>query len=194
MITKKFTIKEAYKDGWNNTKKHWKIALPTVLILMLIDSVLSSNDSMILSVVSLVFAIWTGYNMTKMFLNMHDGKQVEILDIFEHKGNTPKRVLQYFLTTLISVAAVFSGLILFIIPGLYLMCKYLPAIYNIVDKDIKALTAFKEAGKMTSGHMLQIFCMLVISIFVTAITFGLGAIPATFANIYMYRKLSHTTA
>jgi hypothetical protein len=97
------------------------------------------------------------------------------------------------LANLLCGIIVFIGFILFIIPGIYCLCKLAFVRYLVVDEKMDALKAIQESWNMTNGHALTIFLMglLAIPIFIAGLLlFLVGAIfsgmwvEAAFASLY----------
>ena len=84
---------------------------------------------------------------------------------------------------------VFVGILLFIIPGIYLALKYLPFMYCIVDRDCSIADSFRTAGEISTGNKMQLFLMGIIGMGIGILGFLLlciGIIPATAVNNLMY--------
>ncbi len=214
-MTKKFTIKEAFFDGFDKMKKYWFIVLGagalTVAVSMLFEivnnvltggkysepSILAVLLSLVVSLASAAFSILTSYNMMKMLFKMHDGTAAKVMDVFHYNKKDLKKIGYWFLASLLYGAVVFLGLICLIIPGIYLAIRYGFALYLMIDKDMGIKESFHESAKMTKGQIWHIIGFGIASFF--AIVLGLlllvvGLIPAyiivMFANIYVYRKLA----
>jgi uncharacterized membrane protein len=90
-----------------------------------------------------------------------------------------------------------GGLILLIVPGIYLGLKYQFFSYLIVDKELGVLDSLKESSQITQGVKWQLFgfSLALIGINILgALAFGIGllvTIPLTVvAHVFVYRKLS----
>jgi len=91
------------------------------------------------------------------------------------------------------------GLILFIIPGIYIALKYFFVYYLIIDKDLSIKEAFKLSGEMTKGikiKLLGLSITMAIVTFLGLLVFIIGVIPAsiicTLAIAYTYEDLANT--
>lgn len=94
---------------------------------------------------------------------------------------------------------VMFGLILFIIPGIYLAIKYSLVTYFIIDKDINIKEAFKMSAEATKGTKLRILGLFITTgllTFAGLLCFLVGVIPASIiaglALTYTYEELSKT--
>ena len=94
------------------------------------------------------------------------------------------------------------GLILFVIPGIYLAIKYMFALVILIDEEtISATDALKKSSDITLGVKWSLFGFLLLLILINLIgiaLLGIGllvTIPiSTFATVYIFRRLSHETA
>jgi uncharacterized membrane protein len=99
-------------------------------------------------------------------------------------------------TILISLAVVL-GLVALIIPGIYLMLRYMFAQVFIIDKNQGVLESMKNSAKITDGVKWQLLLFNLISLGVIvlgALAFGIGllvAVPMVYlAMIHVYRQLA----
>ncbi|HEY94982.1 MAG TPA: hypothetical protein G4O15_08605 [Dehalococcoidia bacterium] len=129
------------------------------------------------------------YGVSFAFLKAARGEKPEVKDLSKVLENYWNIILANLLCGII----VFIGFVLFIIPGIYLLCKLAFVRYLVVDEKMDALKAIQESWNMTNGHALTIFLMglLAIPIFIAGILlFGIGIIfsamwvEAAFASIY----------
>ena len=129
------------------------------------------------------------YGVSFAYLKAARGEKPEVKDLAKILENYWNIVI----VTILCGIIVFIGFILFIIPGIYFLCKLAFVRYLVVDEKMDALTAIQESWNMTNGHAITIFLMglLAIPIFVAGILlFGIGVIfsamwvEAAFASIY----------
>jgi hypothetical protein len=129
------------------------------------------------------------YGVSFTFLKAARGEKPEIKDLAKVLENYWNIILANLLCGII----IGIGFFLFIIPGIYLLCKLAFVRYLVVDEKMDALKAIQESWNMTNGHALTIFLMgiLAIPIFIAGILlFGIGVIfslmwvEAAFASLY----------
>ena len=83
--------------------------------------------------------------------------------------------------------AITLGLILFIIPGIYLAVKLQFALYYAIDKNISVIEAFKRSYAATTGNFWRI---LIVDVIAAVLMQLIIAIPISYLmGVYMYRKL-----
>jgi len=78
---------------------------------------------------------------------------LDMADMFAAFKNYWQAVLASFLVGLI----VSVGIMLLIVPGIYLACKLAFTPYLVVDRKMGAIDAMKESWRMTSGHGWTVF-------------------------------------
>jgi uncharacterized membrane protein len=129
------------------------------------------------------------YGVSFAYLKGARGEKPEVKDLAKVLEN----YLNIILANLLCGIIVFIGFVLFIIPGIYFLCKLAFVRYLVVDEKMDAVKAIQESWNMTNGHALTIFLMglLAIPIFIAGILlFGIGVIfsamwvEAAFASLY----------
>jgi len=139
------------------------------------------------------------YGVSFAYLKAARGEKPEVKDLAKVLENYWNIILANLLCGII----VFVGFVLFIIPGIYFLCKLAFVRYLVVDEKMDALKAIQESWNMTNGHALTIFLMgiLAIPIFIAGILlFGIGVIfstmwvEAAFASLYHAASSSRKSA
>jgi len=204
---KKFSKEEAIRFGWSRMKNNLGFFIVYLIILFLVELFFSGfaeifKDSLpslafvfnvgswIVSIISTIFTV-------KIGLKLYDNERIESYGFLSFSGALFFRFLLGYVLYMILVAV---GLILLIVPGVYLAMKYWFVPYLIVDKGMEPIEAFKESGKMTDGSKWNLFLFLIllgIIVILGFLAFIVGifvAIPvAMVATAYVYKKLSLDT-
>ncbi len=199
-----FSKNEAVKTGWSLMKTNLGIAVILYAIylgvLMAISLLQAGVEHMLgkgllsynIMIVSYLLSFLLIVGMIKIFLNLYDGKKVEIIELFTNFDQYFNYLACYLLVALI----VLGGLILFIVPGIIWALKYQFATYLVIDKKMKPLEAIKKSARLTYGHKMNLFLFVFVALGITIIGFlccCVGLIPAGivvfFAYIHIYRKL-----
>ena len=162
-----FSIKEVVNNAFELTKKHFWILAGASFISIAISLIFGyvvdfvnpidpitqkvnfSIISFILILISLAIGIALSYNITKMNLSAVSGGMPKLKDVLNKIDI--KNISIWFLIYLIYVFIVFIGLILFIIPGIYLMLRYMFVFYLVIDKNLSIKESFARSTKMTVG-------------------------------------------
>lgn len=207
---KKFTIENALRFGWMQTKQNWATVALMYIIAMAVSVVFSGLIAVtmrggdagtivsgLIQLISYVVSFWISYNIYKMLLKLVDGKKVKVLDVFHFENETTRKVLNYFLANVAYGLVVLVGLVLLVVPGIYFAVKYLFVPYLVLDKEMSVSEAFKKSSDITMGqkwglvlYSLASFAVIVLGL----IALVVGVIPAamvvTFGMLYIYRKLA----
>lgn len=147
--------------------------------------------------VSLIFAalnIVLELGVLNLVLHLVDGKKADIKDLYTYP-NLLMKVLKTFAGSILLGIAVVVGLILLVIPGIYIAIRSQFFMYYIVDKDAGVMDALKMSWNLTKGGMVNLFLfdllMIVVNL-VGALLFGLGllvTVPLTcVAGTLLYRR------
>lgn len=145
------SIKEIIKESWTKTKaNYWFIFVFLAIGIGL--TILTSKyfiPYMIVAfafnimVISLSIAVARGHKATTSYLTS--------------PFQTYKITLNYVLSSILTMLAILVGLILLIIPGLYLSVKLSMVKYIAVDKEnLRVMEILKESMKITDGNFWKI--------------------------------------
>jgi len=170
-----FTIGDIFSEGWERTKGAkgtfvlaWVLYMVVAMIINLVttfvfpdaelliqegDVVTGMVWSMIPSVISipLLYPIMAG--LTLLGIHRSVDADIEATSVFSHYDKiipiSIAAILMYFLTVL--------GLVLLIIPGIYLMIAYMMSMALIIDKGLGVWEAMEASRKAISKHWFKIF-------------------------------------
>jgi uncharacterized membrane protein len=205
---------DCYGIGWRQMKKYF-LELLLIMILSFLLSIpslgLHIHDlgkllSGILSI-DLIFLEFEGYGLyvivAILFIFLIEGpveygvayaslraarnEKVETKNIFAAFNNYKNAVLAYLLATFIIVI----GIILLVIPGIVFICKLVFVPYLIVDKKMDVVPAVKESWRVTAGHGITIFLMIVIAFFLSILGLALAGIGLIFAVMWIELTFAH---
>src|SRR5258706_1721108 len=205
-----FSKSEAFRFGWETTKKNFwfiaaLVAIPIVIseCISFISQPLVKADNgyfklagFLLTIAGYFVSYSIGFGSTAIFLKLADKKKTEIKELFSYFDL--KLICRFFVVSLIYGLLVIIGLLLFIVPGLYFATKYCFVSYIFVDKrgEIGIIDAFKESARLTERVKMQIFMLMllqgliIIAGLLALLVGALVAIPVvTLAYVYVYRKL-----
>ena len=119
-------------------------------------------------------------------LKLARGNSARLLDIFGGFRCFLKAWSTFILILLIS----FSGMILFLIPGIIWLLKYGLGLYVVMDKGFASHKAIAFSGKITTGYKIKLFMLLfpgsvVMFILTWPFAFGLRNIGTSTGHFYM---------
>ena len=196
-----FSKKQAFGMGWERFKER-----PWFLVgLFLITSVVSiisgaiversgttGTAQIVLSSIDFVIQTFIGMGITLVLLRAYDGVETDYGDLFE-----PVRLFwKYLSMTILVLAVVFVGLLLFVIPGIIAGIALSFAPYLVIDKGLGPVDAIKRSVSLTEGHRwnLFIFALLLVALNLLGLAaLGVGlfvTIPiSALAVVHVYRWL-----
>ena len=203
MQEKKFSIEEALRFGWENTKSHFgffAILLVVVFIISAMFSVIENITmremqlvSLAARLVSAVVSLILGMGLVRISLKFVDGQPAEFSDLFSGMQN----FISYAAASILYGLMVFCGFILLIIPGIILLIQFQFATYSIVDEQTRPIEALKRSAQLTKGTKLNLllFGLVILLLnFAGLLAFIIGlfvSIPVSMlATAYVYRQLS----
>jgi uncharacterized membrane protein len=151
----------------------------------------------LIAIIRQVVDLFLGLGLARIGLNIVSEKPVDISMLF----GEGRKLGSAILATIIYALVVFVGLLLLVVPGIYLALRLGQYKNAIVDKDLGAIDALKYSAKITQGNVLNLFgfgivCFLIIIAGALALVVGLiVAIPVTFlASLLAYRWLQYGRA
>ena len=154
------------------------------------NSLLASLLSLVFLIVFLILQIGS-YNL---MLRVVDGKAATVKDLYTYPDMAMK-ILRNIAAGILVGLAVVGGLILFIIPGIYIGIRLMFYTYYIVDKDAGVIDSIKMSWNLTGNGVINLFLLSLLFLFINfigALLLGIGlavTIPLTFlATALLYRK------
>jgi len=189
------SITEIYKESWSVLTNRFSEFLP-ILGLMIVSGVLNvvgdKNSNPFLGLASGLLQIAIGYVVMWGTMQVVRNKKADLISKFQDFSGMWK----YFIVSLVVGLLSGLGLILLIVPGIYLLLKYGFAGLVNIDKGTGIGASMEEASKLTSGRMGSILLFMLATIginIVGGLLFGLGlvvTIPLTqLSVVVLYERL-----
>lgn len=163
MTTVTFSIKTLLSTAWKLFTKHWVVLIGAMVISVIfnnIPNIILGNDSQIASLLSYLVSIFFMAGMLRIMLTAVDGKTPE----FSHLFSEGKSFLRLLGTAILVNIAVIVGLILLVIPGIYVGIRLFFALTLVVDKGLGPIAALQESWRMTEGnvfHLLKLWLVFI---------------------------------
>jgi Membrane domain of glycerophosphoryl diester phosphodiesterase len=155
------------------------VASASVLIFVILSSLF-----LLAYLLALVY-IWCA--PTKLLLYFYDNGPVKIHFADFFKMFSISKLFKLIGVFLLYAIIVTFGLVLFIIPGIYLAIKLQFALFYMIDKNISVREAFKRSYAATTGNFWRILAVDVIAAVLMQLII---TIPISYLmGMYMYRKL-----
>lgn len=110
-----------------------------------------------------VMGIFVWFLPAKLLLRFYDnGPEPFSLDLFFSQFNV-HTLLKLLCVSILYYVAIGAGLILLIIPGIYLAIKFIFAFLTLVDTDCGIIEAFKRSYTITTGNFVRILGLIIIA-------------------------------
>lgn len=206
-----FSVGEAFRFGWDTFKRHLGLSIGVVVAgivpLMLLNALASASEersrflSVVFGLVAAIVRVLWGFVLLRLGLALFDGRSLA--------GRTTRELLPdgqtfvtYLVVSILYSLLVAAGLIVFVIPGLYLAVRYGFCEFFVADGRAAGVgDAFRKSSDITRGERWRLFglelALLVLNV-LGAMFFGFGlllTIPLSiFAMVMVYRRLAARTA
>jgi hypothetical protein len=188
---KKVHIRESLKNGWALFMKRPWYLLGLALAVTVLFGVSSTNNIM---ASALSYILYGGY--LSVLLKHYANEPIVFDDIFSLDG----RWVSFAFLGLIKTVLIMFGFMCFIIPGVYLIVRWMFAELYVIDKGMRPLEALKASSVLTAGYKwkLTLFLLVAASLSVFGLLFLIiGAVVAfvvvEFAAIDIYKNLQKET-
>ncbi len=199
-INEGFSKKEAIDYGFKLAKENLFFFVTLFIIVLLISAARLVLEASTVHIPFMAFIVWLlqvamdlviGIGFIQITLKFLDKKKPKYEDLFYYKP-----ILNYFLTSFLTGLIVIGGLILLIIPGIYLAIRLKYAVYLVVDKNLGPIEAIKAGWKITHGNVWNLFFFGILLFLINvlgALCLLLGlfvTVPLSMlATTFVYRKL-----
>ncbi|TSC52288.1 MAG: hypothetical protein LiPW41_499 [Parcubacteria group bacterium LiPW_41] len=194
METKNVEIKKAFSFGWQSAKKDFLYFVYVAAIAMVISGILGKlgEKNFIFAIVGWVIGFITTCGIARITVDYVRGTKRELETLFTE--------WQYFWRVvgacIFMGILIIIGLVLLVVPGIYLIFRFQFVTLFIVDKNMKIREAMKASTEMTKGIKWQLFRFALVSIGVAllgVLALGVGifiAVPIIWlAQAYIYNSL-----
>jgi uncharacterized membrane protein len=194
------SIDKLFKDAWNIFKDKWQFVIGLGVLLFIVQWIVGGvqtvfEDSalfLLVMVATMIVNLVIQMGFMKIYIKLADKKDAQISDLWSF---TPSQVWNYLLGSLLYGIVVVLGLILLVIPGIYLMLKYMFTPYILVTKKVGPMKAMEMSAKMTDGQKFSIFGLAVAAVVINllgALALGIGLI-ITIPVTYLSYALAYNT-
>lgn len=133
---------------------------------------------------SALTVFWAG--LTRIAFDLLDHGKSSV----RHLWAGDKKIISYIGATIVLTFGTIAGLILGIIPGIYLFICGMFYGQCVIDRNMSAIASIKASFTLTHGHRWQIVCWILLGIILGKF-FGMWITPVlVVANVILYRTLS----
>ena len=197
-------VGSSYGNGWRQLWKHFLmlfiigfvvflISLPKDIVRRVAQEI-GGIAGAVLFILSLPYSfLLLGplvYGSSFVYLKAARDEPPDFKDVFAGFKDYWNVVLASLLVTVI----VFSGILLFVVPGIIFWSKLAFTPYLVVDRRMRATDAIRESWRMTTGHAGKVFLIALLAVpigLAGLICFGVGIIISimwislAFASLYL---------
>ncbi|WP_462362168.1 hypothetical protein [Parabacteroides johnsonii] len=198
----KFMISEVFGTSWKHTKSQiWVLVglfigfsiLSMIVTLFGMPAQGSIVGRVIVQIVSLLISCIFMLGYVKNIFQALDGEEPQ----FSAYGQQSRKIITYLIANILFSIAVCIGMVLLIIPGIYLYLRLQFFTAFIVEEDCGIIKSLQKSWNMTQGQTLPLFLLLLTMIgtaIVGCILFFVGffvAVPLIYMmQCYTFRKLN----
>lgn len=113
---------------------------------------MEQQGSALSQVLNQLLSVFLSIGLTRIGLNLVSGKPISVGMLF----GGGRKFLPMLGAYIIFMAAFVVGLVLLIVPGIYIATRYGQFFYAIVDRDLGIIDAFKYSSSLTTNNRLNI--------------------------------------
>jgi hypothetical protein len=191
--------------AWDTYKAHWRHLLPIAfvvyvlisLLILLLGSLLGWFGALLGSLVSIAGIFWLQGALVLAIDDVRDGRAD--LSISETLDRVSPRLGTLALAGLLAGIAIGLGLLLLIVPGLYLLTIWLVIIPAIMLEGCGVSESFGRSQELVRGYGWSVFGVIVLTVLIfigVAIVFGVldGVLDSRWASFALNIVLQTLTA
>ena len=210
----KISINKSWAQSWRIFKKNWlaliyALAVPLAIGLIInsifkVDEISKKPITLaifcslaVYYIIKYIIDTWLMIGRIKINIDSVDHKKPKFKDLFNPQGVYSR----FLMTSILFDLCLLGGLILLVIPGIYIALTYYFAPTLVLDKNMKIGEAFTKAKAMTKGKKMQILWFLIVDAFYGILGFialGIGVVitgtVSQLAIFHLYRQLSGEVA
>lgn len=197
-----FSTSEALRFGWDTFKRNIGLsvglAAASLGAMLIVNGLAQATERYSLlalgfSLSSQLVQAFTAFVWLRFGLAIHDGHEVRAREIVPSGATVLNYIAVWFLYALL----VSAGLILLVIPGIYLAVRYGLVGFLVADRRTDVLGAFRESSELTRGMRWRLFAFGLVVFLMNlagAAFFGVGLLVTlpvgVFASVMVYRRLA----
>lgn len=193
---------EGVSFGWKHAKKDFFFFLQLFVIVGVINAIPNlinramgwpQDANNIGTVIAAIGSLICSFGLIKIYLHTAAERKSKLEDLFNHDW---KRFIRWLIAKVVSGVLVVLGLILLVIPGIYVAARLYLYEFFAVDQDMNAIEAISASREVTKDHVREIIGIWFLSLGILilgAIPVGIGllwAVPTiSIAKAKLYKKL-----
>ncbi len=206
MTARKFSKGEAIRFGWNIAKSHLGFFLVVLIVYFAVALIPAWITARIepksafewvlylgIAVARVILGLVVGLGLVRVGLRFTDNEPAAVGDLFSPSWS---QVVANFIASILATVIVGVGLLLLIVPGIFVATRLSMAPYLILDRRVGALDALRGSWALTQRSAWNLFLFALLALLINclgALALGIGllwTIPTTLvASAFIYRKL-----
>lgn len=194
-----FGIGEAIRYGWRGLLRNLAplagiglvVLVVNIVVNVITESVNTTAGRFGAFLLSTIVSLLVGMGWIRVALTVVDGGRPHVEQLIR-----TDQLLPYAITSLLFGAAVLVGLVLFVIPGIYVAARWGFATYAVIDEGLGVGAAFERSSSITEGRRLKLvlFALAILALnLVGLLAFVVGVILTAGVSLvavaYVYRRL-----
>ncbi len=119
-----------------------------------------TTESQVLSLILMLVQAFLTLGFTKIILLLVQDKFVEVADMF----NNFKIFLSYFVASFLYGIAIFLGILLLVLPGIFIAIRFQFYPYFIIEEGVSSFTALQKSYNLSQNLTVELFLLGVVVI------------------------------
>ena len=189
---------ESFKSAWSSFTRNANIFVLVTLIFLILTILLGSADESrayapIPGVTNTLVSFFASYIMVRLSLTVARGGKALWKDVFVIRWS---EFGWYVLAAIVTGVISALGLVLLIIPGLFIITRLALSNFAMIDEGLKPIESIKRSWALTRGYFWQMFLAGIVIVglnIVGTALLGIGVLvssPVSFLfSAYIYEKL-----
>jgi uncharacterized membrane protein len=194
-------LSEAVRFGWKTVQQFFPFIILTVAVAAFVPFVIEwggdhvfhrSGQQFVMGLINIVVSATFALGLFRIYLRFRDGEK----PIFENLFDGLARAHIWVGTAFIAGTAVVMGLVLLVIPGIYILLRLWFVGFVLVDDRVGPIDAVQRSWDLTRGHAMDLLVFFIVLVglnILGAVCLGVGllvTVPITgLAMAYIYREL-----
>ena len=122
----------------------------------------NENSSALNTLLSEILSVFLSLGATRIGLNVVSGKEFSVGMLL----GGGRKLFPAFVATFLYVLMVCVGLVLLIVPGIYLAMRYGQYLTAMVDRDLGIMESFQYSSTITTNNRMNLFLLILLSILI----------------------------
>ena len=193
-----FSIQDVFGRGWTIFKENIGLLLGVHVIALCIEFfpqfILGDSPGVkaVVVIASLLLTFVTALGLVRIGLNLVDGEDAELADLF----SCAHLVFNYLIASVLHGILILVGLLLLIVPGLIWGAQFSQWPYLMVEHEMGPIEAMKESSRITRGtrgKLILLYFAMILLVILGVVAVFVGVVVAyavtTVVGATVYREI-----